>query len=179
MSVKTHHNLKHKVVFEGVGLISSTFKFFILLFWQNLGDIWLEVPLYAFDGFLITFLFSAFPHFSAQDILKQNPITLARLSVSKLPFSKVTFLMICKSCHCLSSRSSGPLSLMSSSRSFLHGQRVLRNVDGNSFGNFASKSERTISKLVLGLYHLKKLVKTNYKRDRIAREKLLKFELIS
>ena len=41
---------------------------------------------------------------------------------------------------------------MSSSRSFLHGQSVLRNVDGNSFGNFASKSERTISKLVLGLY---------------------------
>jgi hypothetical protein len=41
---------------------------------------------------------------------------------------------------------------MSSSRSFLHGQSVLGNVDRNSFGNFASESESKINKLLLGLY---------------------------
>ena len=45
---------------------------------------------------------------------------------------------------------------MSSSRSVLHGQSVLRNVDGNSFGNFASEFESTISKLVLDLYEREK-----------------------
>ena len=54
--------------------------------------------------------------------------------------------------NCVKYRNSGPLSLMSSSRSVLHGQSVLRNVDGNSFSNFASEFESTISKLVLDLY---------------------------
>ena len=59
---------------------------------------------------------------------------------------------------CVKYRSSGPLSLMSSSRSVLHGQSVLRNVDGNSFGNFASEFESTISKLVFDLYDLEKTI---------------------